>query len=181
MWRIEGARLTASLARIVGDVSLADDLAQDALVAALEKWPTTGMPERPGAWLMGTAKHHAVDALRRRQRLERKWEQLARELEIEQEATPDLEDAIDDQVGDGLLRLMFAACHPVLSREARVALTLRLLGGLTTEEIAHAYLVPEPTVAQRIVRAMATIERWSGRVPGRKYHLLWPNTLNLNL
>lgn len=157
VWRIEGARLTASLARIVGDVSLADDLAQDALVAALEKWPTTGIPDRPGAWLMGTAKHHAVDALRRRQRLERKQEQLARELEIEQEATPDLEDAIDDEVGDGLLRLMFVACHPVLSREARVALTLRLLGGLTTEEIAHAYLVPEPTVAQRIVRAKRTL------------------------
>ena len=157
VWRIEGARLTASLARLVGDVSFADDLAQDALVAALEQWPADGLPDRPGAWLMGTAKHHAIDLLRRRQRLERKEEQLARQLEIEQEATPDLEDAIDDQVGDGLLRLMFVACHPVLSREARVALTLRLLGGLTTEEIARAYLVPESTVAQRIVRAKRTL------------------------
>ena len=157
VWRIEGARLTASLARLVGDVSLADDLAQDALVAALEQWPTDGIPDRPGAWLMATAKHRAVDLLRRRERLERKQEQLARELEIEQEAAPDFEQALDVQVGDSLLRLMFVACHPVLSREARVALTLRLLGGLTTEEIARAYLVPEPTVAQRIVRAKRTL------------------------
>ena len=157
VWRIEGARLTASLARLVGDVSVADDLAQDALVAALEQWPGSGIPEKPGAWLMGTAKHHAIDLLRRRQRLERKQAQLGRQLEIEQENVPDLEAAMDDQVGDSLLRLMFVACHPVLSREARVALTLRLLGGLTTDEIARAHLVPEPTVAQRIVRAKRTL------------------------
>ncbi len=157
VWRIEGAKLTASLARLVGDVSVADDLAQDALVAALEQWPRDGIPDRPGAWLMGTAKHRAVDLLRRRERLERKQEQLARELEIEQEAGDEFEQALDVPVGDGLLRLMFVACHPVLSREARVAVTLRLLGGLTTEEIARAYLVPEPTVAQRIVRAKRTL------------------------
>jgi RNA polymerase sigma factor (sigma-70 family) len=157
VWRIEGARLTASLARFVGDVVLADDLAQDALVAALEQWPVSGIPERPGAWLMGTAKHHAIDLLRRRRRLERKQEQLGRELEIEQEALSDFAQAVDEEVKDGLLRLIFVACHPVLSREARVALTLRLLGGLTTEEIARAFLAPEATVAQRIVRAKRTL------------------------
>jgi RNA polymerase sigma factor (sigma-70 family) len=157
VWRIEGARLTASLARLVGDVSLADDLAQDALVAALEQWPVSGIPDRPGAWLMGTAKYQAIDYLRRRKRLERKHEQLGRELQIEEEAAPDLEEALDEQVRDGLLRLMFVACHPVLSGEARVALTLRLLGGLTTDEIARAFLVPEATVAQRIVRAKRTL------------------------
>jgi RNA polymerase sigma factor (sigma-70 family) len=157
VWRIEGARLTASLARLVGDVSLADDLAQDALVAALEQWPVSGIPDRPGAWLMGTAKHQAIDYLRRRTRLERKHEQLGRELQIEEEAAPNLEEAVEEEVRDGLLRLMFVACHPVLSGEARVALTLRLLGGLTTDEIARAFLVPEATVAQRIVRAKRTL------------------------
>ena len=157
LWRIEGARLTASLARVVGDVSLADDLAQDALVAALEQWPKWGIPDRPGAWLMGTAKHGAIDLLRRRQRLERKQEQLGRELAIEQEATGEFVQAVEEEVKDGLLRLIFVACHPVLSREARVALTLRLLGGLTTQEIARAFLTPEATIAQRIVRAKRTL------------------------
>ncbi len=157
MWRIEGARLTASLARLVGDVSLADDLAQDALVAALKQWPVSGIPDRPGAWLIGTAKHQAIDYLRRRTRLERKHEQLRRELQIEEEAAPDLEQAVDEEVRDGLLRLMFVACHPVLSGEARVALTLRLLGGLTTDGMGRTFLVPEATVAQRIVRAKRTL------------------------
>jgi RNA polymerase sigma factor (sigma-70 family) len=158
VWRIESARLIAGLARIVGDVGVAEDLAQDALVAALERWPGSGVPDNPGAWLMATAKHRAIDLLRRRTRLERKHEQLGYELEAQQElAVPDLDAAIDDHVGDDLLRLMFTACHPVLSTEARVALTLRLLGGLTTEEIARAFLVPAPTVAQRIVRAKRTL------------------------
>ncbi len=158
VWRIESAKLIAGLARIVGDVGVAEDLAQDALVAALERWPEAGVPDNPGAWLMATAKHRAIDLLRRRTRLERKHQQLGYELEVQQElAVPKLDAAIDDHVGDDLLRLMFTACHPVLSTEARVALTLRLLGGLTTEEIARAFLVPAPTVAQRIVRAKRTL------------------------
>src|SRR2546427_3231240 len=158
VWRIESARLIAGLARMVRDVGLAEDLAQDALVAALERWPESGIPDNPGAWLMATAKHRAIDLLRRNTRLQRKHEELGRELEARQERTgPDLDAAIDDHVGDDLLRLVFISCHPVLSTEARVALTLRLLGGLTTEEIARAFLVPEPTVAQRIVRAKRTL------------------------
>ncbi len=158
VWRIESARLIAGLARMVGDVGVAEDLAQDALVAALERWPESGVPDNPGAWLMATAKHRAIDLLRRRTRLERKHQQLGYELEAQQEqAVPKLDAALDDHVGDDLLRLMFTACHPVLSTEARVALTLRLLGGLTTEEIARAFLVPAPTVAQRIVRAKRTL------------------------
>jgi RNA polymerase sigma factor (sigma-70 family) len=166
VWRIESARLIAGLARIVRDVGLAEELAQDALVAALERWPQSGVPDNPGAWLMATAKHRAIDLLRRKQRLERKQEELGRELEVEQElAVADFDEALDDHddVGDDLLRLMFTACHPVLSPEARVALTLRLLGGLTTDEIARAFLVPEPTVAQRIVRAKRTLT--AARVP----------------
>ena len=161
VWRIESPRLIAGLARIVGDVGMAEDLAQDALLAALEQWPESGVPRNPGAWLMATAKHRAIDLWRRNKRLDRKHEQLGYELEAEQEATvPNLEAAIDDRaddVGDDLLRLVFTACHPVLAIEARVALTLRLLGGLTTEEIARAFLVSEPTVAQRIVRAKRTL------------------------
>ena len=158
VWRIESAKLIAGLARIVRDVGIAEDLAQDALVAALERWPESGVPDNPGAWLMATAKHRAIDLLRRNQRLDRKHEELGHELEAQQEtAAPDLDAAIDDHVGDDLLRLMFTACHPVLSTEARAALTLRLLGGLTTDEIARAFLVPEPTVAQRIVRAKRTL------------------------
>jgi len=158
VWRIESARLIAGLARIVRDVGLAEDLAQEALLAALERWPESGIPDNPGAWLMATAKHRAIDHLRRSKLLERKHEELGREIEAQQEmAAPDLDAAIDDNIGDDLLRLVFIACHPVLSTEARVALTLRLLGGLTTEEIARAFLVPEPTVAQRIVRAKRTL------------------------
>ncbi len=157
VWRIESARLIAGLARIVRDVGLAEELAQDALVIALERWPESGVPDRPGAWLMATAKHRAIDLLRRGQRLQRKHEELGRDLELQQERTmPDL-DAIDDDIGDDLLRLVFTTCHPVLSTEACVALTLRLLGGLTTDEIARAFLVSEPTVAQRIVRAKRTL------------------------
>jgi RNA polymerase sigma factor (sigma-70 family) len=164
VWRIESAKLIAGLARIVGDVGVAEDLAQDALVAALERWPVSGVPDNPGAWLMATAKHRAIDLLRRRTRLERKHDQLGYELEAQQElAVPDLDAAIDDHVGDDLLRLMFTACHPVLSTEARVALTLRLLGGLTTEEIARAFLVPVATIAQRIVRAKRTLAE--ARIP----------------
>jgi RNA polymerase sigma factor (sigma-70 family) len=164
VWRIESARLIAGLTRLVGDLGLAEDLAQDALVAALERWPTTGVPDNPGAWLMATAKHRAIDQLRRRQMLDRKHQQLGHELEAQQEAAVgDLDAALDDHVGDDLLRLMFTACHPVLSTEARVALTLRLLGGLTTPEIARAFLVPEATVAQRIVRAKRTLTE--ARVP----------------
>ncbi len=158
VWRIESAKLIAGLTRIVRDVGVAEDLAQDALVAALEQWPESGVPNNPGAWLMATAKHRAIDHLRRGTRLDRKHEQIARELEAEQErAVPDLEAALDDHVGDDLLRLVFIACHPVLATEARVALTLRLLGGLATDEIARAFLVPEPTIAQRIVRAKRTL------------------------
>jgi RNA polymerase sigma factor (sigma-70 family) len=164
VWRIESAKLIAGLTRIVGDVGLAEDLAQDALVAALERWPESGVPDNPGAWLMATAKHRAIDQLRRKTMVERKHEQLGHELEARrEEAVPDLDAAIDDHVGDDLLRLMFTACHPVLSTEARVALTLRLIGGLTTEEIARACLVPVPTVAQRIVRAKRTLA--DARVP----------------
>lgn len=158
VWRVESARLIAGIARIVGDVGLAEDLAQDALVAALERWPETGVPDNPGAWLMTIGKRRAIDYLRRGQLLDRKHGELAREMEVDQElSAPDLDAAIDDPVGDDLLRLIFTACHPVLSMEARVALTLRLLGGLTTEEIARAFLVPVPTVAQRIVRAKRTL------------------------
>ena len=164
VWRIESARLIAGLTRIVRDVGLAEDLAQDALVAALERWPESGIPDKPGAWLMATAKHRAIDLLRRDKMLERKHVEVGHELESRQEtAAPDLDAVIDDQVGDDLLRLVFISCHPVLSREARVALTLRLLGGLTTEEIARAFLVPEPTIAQRIVRAKRTLAE--ARVP----------------
>jgi RNA polymerase sigma factor (sigma-70 family) len=158
VWRMEAPRLIAGLARIVCDVGIAEDLAQDALVAALERWPESGVPDNPGAWLMATAKHRAIDRLRRKTLVERKHEELGRDAEARQDmAVADLEAAIDDDIGDDLLRLMFVACHPVLSTEARVALTLRLLGGLTTEEIARAFLVPEPTVAQRIVRAKRTL------------------------
>jgi RNA polymerase sigma factor (sigma-70 family) len=158
VWRIESARLIAGLTRIVGDVGVAEDLAQDALVAALERWPDTGVPDKPGAWLMATAKHRAIDLLRRGKMLDRKHEQVGYELEARQEmAVPDLDAAIDDDIGDDLLRLVFISCHPVLSREARGALTLRLLGGLTTEEIARAFLATEPTIAQRIVRGKRTL------------------------
>jgi RNA polymerase sigma factor (sigma-70 family) len=158
VWRIESPRLIAGLARIVRDIGVAEDLAQDALVAALEQWPQSGIPDNPGAWLMATAKHRAIDLLRRNKRLEQKHEELSRDLQGHQNrAVPDLDAAIDDEVGDDLLRLMFTACHPVLTAEARVALTLRLLGGLTTGEIARAFLVPEPTIAQRIVRAKRTL------------------------
>jgi RNA polymerase sigma factor (sigma-70 family) len=157
VWRIESPRLIAGLTRIVRDVGLAEDLAQDALVAALEQWPESGVPDNPGAWLIATAKHRAIDHFRRNTRLERKHEELARELGTKEMAVPDLDSALDDNVGDDLLRLIFISCHPVLSTEARVALTLRLLGGLTTEEIARAFLVPEATVAQRIVRSKRTL------------------------
>jgi len=164
VWRIESARLIAGLARMVRDVGLAEELAQDALVAALERWPESGVPENPGAWLMATAKRRAIDELRRGKLLERKHEELGHAMEARRELTArDLEAAIDDDVGDDLLRLVFVSCHPVLSTEARVALTLRLLGGLTTEEIARAFLVPEATVAQRIVRAKRTLAE--ARVP----------------
>ena len=161
VYRIESPRLIAGLARMVRDVGLAEELAQDALVAALERWPQSGVPDNPGAWLMATAKHRAVDLLRRGKLLERKHEELGRE--VDREMSPDLDAALDDDVGDDLLRLVFTACHPVLSMEARVALTLRLLGGLTTGEIARAFLVPEPTIAQRIVRAKRTLA--DARVP----------------
>lgn len=158
VWRIESAKLIASLARIVRDVGLAEDLAQDALVIALEQWPESGIPNNPGAWLMATAKHRAIDRIRRNVALEHKVEQLGREIELRQEiAEADFDAELDDDVGDDLLRLIFTACHPVLSTEARVALTLRLLGGLKTEEIARAFLVAESTVAQRIVRAKRTL------------------------
>ena len=158
VWRIESAKLIAGIARIVQDVGVAEDLAQDALVAALEQWPKSGVPNNPGAWLTATAKHRAIDQLRRTTLVKRKHEQLVPELEAQQErAVPDLDAALDDHVGDDLLRLVFISCHPVLSTEARVALTLRLLGGLTTDEIARAFLVSEPTIAQRIVRAKRTL------------------------
>jgi RNA polymerase sigma factor (sigma-70 family) len=158
VWRIEAPRLIAVLARIVRDIGVAEDLAQDALLAALQQWPEQGIPRNPGAWLMAAARHRAIDYFRRHSLLERKHVELGRELEARQEdAVDDLEAALDDDVGDDLLRLVFTACHPVLSTEARVALTLRLLGGLTTEEIARAFLAPEPTIAQRIVRAKRTL------------------------
>lgn len=158
VWRIESPRLIAGLARIVRDVGLAEELAQDALVAALERWPVSGVPDNPGAWLMTTARHRAIDLVRRKALHERKESEIAYEIEAEHErSTPDPDAALDDPVGDDLLRLVFIACHPLLSTEARAALTLRLLGGLTTEEIARAFLVAEPTVAQRIVRAKRTL------------------------
>jgi RNA polymerase sigma factor (sigma-70 family) len=158
VWRIESARLIAGLAGIVRDVGLAEELAQDALVEALEQWPATGIPRNPGAWLMTTAKRRGIDQLRRRTTLQRKHEEIGRELEVEQSMhLAVFEATTDDDVGDDLLRLVFTACHPVLSRDARVALTLRLLGGLTTDEIARAFLVPESTIAQRIVRAKRTL------------------------
>ncbi|PYP09657.1 MAG: RNA polymerase subunit sigma-24 [Gemmatimonadetes bacterium] len=164
VWRIESARLIAGLARIVGDVGLAEDLAQDALVSALEQWPESGVPDNPGAWLMATAKHRAIDQLRRQKMQGRKHEHLGRELD-ERQISPEsaLAAAIDDHVGDDLLSLIFTACHPVLTTEARVALTLRLLGGLTTDEIARAFLVPKATIQQRIVRAKRTLA--AARVP----------------
>jgi RNA polymerase sigma factor (sigma-70 family) len=164
VWKIESPRLIAGLARMVRDIGLAEDLAHDALVAALEQWPASGIPRNPGAWLMATAKHHAIDLLRRKTLLVRKHDELGYELEARQQrATPDHDAALDDEVGDDLLRLVFTACHPVLSTEARVALTLRLLCGLTTVEIARAFLVTEATVAQRIVRAKRTLA--DARVP----------------
>src|SRR6266702_4484357 len=167
VWRIESARLIAGLTRVVRDVGLAEDLAQDALVAALQQWPESGIPDNPGAWLMAAAKHRAIDIFRRNNRLERKHAELGRELQAQEMAVPDFDAALDDDIGDDLLRLVFISCHPVLSTEARVALTLRLLGGLTTDEIARAFLVPEPTVAQRIVRAKRTLaeERVPFEVP----------------
>jgi RNA polymerase sigma factor (sigma-70 family) len=164
VWRIESARLIAGLARIVRDVGVAEELAQDALVTALEKWPTTGVPDNPGAWLMATAKHRAIDHFRRNKLLERKHEELGRELKSQQDsAMADFDIPEPDHIEDDLLRLVFVSCHPVLSTDARVALTLRLLGGLTTIEIARAYLAPEPTIAQRIVRAKRTLTE--ARVP----------------
>jgi RNA polymerase sigma factor (sigma-70 family) len=157
VWRIESPRLISGLARIVGDVGMAEDLAQDALVIALETWPESGVPDNPGAWLMVTAKRRAIDVLRRGKRFERKQAELAREIETQLEAAPDLDAELDDDVGDDLLSLIFTACHPVLSVEARVALTLRVLGGLKTDEIARAFLASEATVAQRIVRAKRTL------------------------
>jgi RNA polymerase sigma factor (sigma-70 family) len=158
VFRIESPRLIAGLARMLRDVGAAEELAQDALIAAMEQWPQSGVPQNPGAWLMASAKHRGIDQLRRRRMLDRKHEQLAYEIDTDQEdAVAAIEDSLDDDIGDDLLRLMFTACHPVLSTEARVALTLRLLGGLTTAEIARAFLLPEPTIAQRIVRAKKTL------------------------
>jgi RNA polymerase sigma factor (sigma-70 family) len=158
VWRIESPRLIAGVARLVGDIGLAEDLAQDALVTALEKWPQSGVPDNPGAWLMAAAKRRAFDHLRRGKMLDRKHEQVARELDDRAGSeVEELEAALDDPIGDDLLRLVFTACHPILSTEARVALTLRMLGGLTTEEIARAFLIPVPTVQQRIVRAKKTL------------------------
>ena len=168
VWRIESARIIAGLTRIVRDVGLAEELAQDALVAALEQWPQSGIPDNPGAWLMAAAKNRAIDLWRRNKRLELKHAELGRELQAQQEmAVPNFEAALDDDIGDDLLRLVFISCHPVLATEARVALTLRLLGGLTTDEIARAFLAPEPTIAQRIVRAKRTLadERVPFEVP----------------
>src|SRR2546429_3304040 len=155
IWRIESARLIAGLARLVGDIGTAEELAQDALVAALEQWPTAGVPEKPGPWLMATARHRATDLIRRRKTLERKYEELGRDVARDHDGAA--EPSTEDDVGDDILGLMFMACHPVLSKDARVALTLRVLGGLTTEEIARAFLVPAPTIAQRIVRAKRTL------------------------
>ena len=164
IWRIESAKIIAGVARIVGDIGLAEDLAQDALVVALEKWPTSGVPDNPGAWLMGTAKHRAIDFLRRKTKLAQKHQELSHEIGMRiEESTNDFDAAFDNQINDDLLRLIFTACHPVLSIEAQIALTLRLLGGLTTNEIARAFLLPEPTIAQRIVRAKRTLTE--ARVP----------------
>jgi len=167
IWRIESAKLIAALTRMVRDIGLAEELAHDALVTALEQWPRSGIPDAPGAWLMATAKNRALDVLRRGQRLEGKHEELRHQMEARQMSPKDLDAAIDENVGDDLLRLMLIACHPILSREARVALTLRLFGNLTGEEIARAFLVPEPTIAQRIVRAKRTLaeERVPFEVP----------------
>ena len=161
IWRIEQAKIIASLARMVRDVGRAEELAQDALLAALQRWPERGIPDNPAAWLMATAKNRALDELRRAKLIERKHEEIGREMDERDE--PDLDAALDDDVGDDLLRLVFTACHPLLSTEARLALTLRLIGGLSTDEIARAFLVPEPTVAQRIVRAKRTLAE--ARVP----------------
>lgn len=163
VWRIESAKLIAGLTRMVRDVGIAEDLAQEALLIALEQWPKAGVPDNPGAWLMATAKHRALDLLRRRTMLDRKHEELGRDVAEREMAVPDLESAIDEPVSDDLLRLVFISCHPVLSTEARAALTLRLLGGLSTDEIARAFLVSEPTIAQRIVRAKRTLSE--KRVP----------------
>ena len=157
VWRIESARVIAGLTRMVRDVGVAEELAQDAFVAALEQWPESGIPQNPGAWLMATAKHRAIDFLRRGTLIDRKHKHLGREIAEREMQVPDLAAAVDDNIGDDLLRLVFIACHPVVSTEARVALTLRLLGGLTTDEIARAYLVAEPTIAQRIVRAKRSL------------------------
>jgi RNA polymerase sigma factor (sigma-70 family) len=167
VWRIESARLIAGLVRIVRDVGLAEELAQDALVAALERWPSSGVPANPGAWLMATAKNRAIDRLRRAKLVERKHEELGHQRPASHDVAPELEAALDGDPGDDLLRLVFTSCHPVLPPEGRVALTLRLLGGLTTPEIARAFLVPEPTIAQRIVRAKRTLadERVPFEVP----------------
>ena len=163
IWRIESPKVIAGVAHMVHDIGLAEELAQDAFVAALQQWPESGIPERPGAWLMGTAKHHAIDLLRRNQTLQRKHDELGRQLEVEELSMPDMDAAIEDGIGDDLLRLMFTACHPVLAVPARVALTLRLLGGLSTEEIARAFLAPIATIQQRIVRAKRTLTE--ARVP----------------
>jgi RNA polymerase sigma factor (sigma-70 family) len=163
VWRIESARVIAGLTRLTRDIARAEDLAQDALVAALEQWPQSGIPDNPGAWLMATAKHRAIDHLRRNTRLESKLAELAPEIAAKEQAVPDYVTAIDDNVGDDLLRLVFISCHPILSTEAQLALTLRMLGGLTTDEIARAFLVPEPTIAQRIVRAKRTLTE--ARIP----------------
>ncbi|PPE75563.1 RNA polymerase subunit sigma-24 [Solimonas fluminis] len=163
VWRMESPRLIAGLTRLLHDVSLAEEMAQDALVAALEQWPEAGIPDNPGAWLMATAKHRAIDRLRRLKLAERKYEELGREMQEEELAMPDFDAELDDDIGDDLLRLIFIACHPVLSTEARAALTLRLLCGLSTDEIARAFLVSEPTMAQRIVRAKRTLTE--ARVP----------------
>ncbi len=164
IWRIEPASVIAGLVRIVRDVGLAEELAQDAFLSALEQWPASGVPDKPGAWLMATGKHRAIDVLRRRQRFERRQGELGREIEEQQRMGPqEVDAALDDAVGDDLLRLVFIACHPILSQESRVALTLRLLGGLMTDEIARAFLVPETTIAQRIVRAKRTLSE--ARVP----------------
>ena len=157
VWKMESAKVIAGLTRVVRDVGLAEDLAHDALVSALEQWPASGIPRKPAAWLMAAAKHRAIDHFRRHKMLERKHQELGHELEIKQDSIPDFDAALDDDVGDDVLRLIFTACHPVLTTEARVAMTLRLLGGLTTEEIARAFLASEPTIAQRIVRAKRTL------------------------
>jgi RNA polymerase sigma-70 factor, ECF subfamily len=163
IWRIESPKVIAGVAHMVHDVGLAEELAQDAFVAALQQWPESGIPERPGAWLMGTAKHRAIDMLRRDRNLQQKQDELGRQLEVEELNMPDFDVVFEDNINDDLLRLMFTACHPVLSAESRVALTLRLLGGLTSEEIARAYLVPMATIQQRIVRAKRTLTE--ARVP----------------